>query len=523
MTTPNTRENYGLVVTTFLAVLALFVAIWSMAPVPWQVAICLSAFVGGVGVCIIAMTNQRDTDRLARWLRATDFADLYLIIATPVMRRLWNWCAPELEQDAGFRHSLRAALNCRLYDRALLIAVIYPVTLLFLPWYTSGAAVTLAGAVIVPAVPRYGAAHVTALCILSLFLITGIMAALRKYRGAQDVTYPDFLLYFSCFVTVSAVWFDIIPVAVVIVVAAAATAAVAAAVAVVVGGAVVGAAAIVGAAAMVGVAVAVAVAAVAVAVVVVVVVVVVVAVVVAVEQSVKKGHGNLAYLALTCGLSTVVIGAAIWLPWDEVSQFGRTIFIFFGLFPLLNAIFDTLSYAITLTLARAGLRTSRKWTIAYGFADLVVAIVLFAVLGVTLVSAVTGLSYLAGVDLLPLAPIIGGLSADPIPAEVHWVLLMVFSTLIPTLLHLSIAVLSLQALLPLQFRTRLADRIAAHATQSALTTVGAWITFGLVCALHLAAVLIIWRLAAFAWGPLTEMIAQGYLLLLGVLAGVIGV
>ena len=118
-------------------------------------------------------------------------------------------------------------------------------------------------------------------------------------------------------------------------------------------------------------------------------------------------------------------------------------FLFFGLLPLVNAITDYASYAVTIWLVGLGLKTP-GWAFVMGLVDVAVALLIFALLGVLLVLVVAGANALASEPLFPLAPLFAGLRQDP--WAYLWVYAMLFSTLLPTFAHLVLAVFSMIAL-----------------------------------------------------------------------------
>ena len=67
--------------------------------------------------------------------------------------------------------------------------------------------------------------------------------------------------------------------------------------------------------------------------------------------------------------------------------------MFLGVFPLINALFDFISYSITLTLVRWGLRLGGSWAVVVGVADLIMALFLFTALGSILILAIAGMHY----------------------------------------------------------------------------------------------------------------------------------
>ena len=101
--------------------------------------------------------------------------------------------------------------------------------------------------------------------------------------------------------------------------------------------------------------------------------------------------------------------------------------------PLTNAVFDYISYVVTLWLVEKG-QTTGGWTFILGLVNLAVALVLFTALGTTMILVVAGANALAGVPLFPLAPLFGGIDADP--GNYLWLYVTLFSTIVPTMAHL---------------------------------------------------------------------------------------
>ena len=181
-------------------------------------------------------------------------------------------------------------------------------------------------------------------------------------------------------------------------------------------------------------------------------------------------HGRplIARLGLTIGVVAAITLSASMIDWTVVPNHVRSIFLFLGVLPLLNALFDTASYAVTLTFLRRGLRA--RLPLLWGLADLAVAGVLFLALGATLVAAVHGLNGLAGVPLLDLGALFAGVYTAP--GDYVWLYLMLFSTILPTALHFAVSLLGVQGLWPRAWRRPVADWIG-EADRSALRAVRA--------------------------------------------------
>jgi len=135
-------------------------------------------------------------------------------------------------------------------------------------------------------------------------------------------------------------------------------------------------------------------------------------------------------------------------PWADVSTAQRGIFLFLGVLPLINALFDVLSYAVTLTLMRMDLPSRVPW--AWGLIDLAIACVLFLALGATLTILLTGMNTIAGTNVFDLGSLFAGIHTAP--QDYWWLYAMVFSTILPTALHGLISLLGLQGIMPQRLR-----------------------------------------------------------------------
>ncbi|MRH22294.1 hypothetical protein [Rhodovulum strictum] len=187
----------------------------------------------------------------------------------------------------------------------------------------------------------------------------------------------------------------------------------------------------------------------------------------------------------------------------------RTLFLFLAVFPLINALFDVLSYAVTLSLLRRGLRS--RLPFLWALLDLAIACVLFLALGATLVAVIHGLNLLAGVPLLDLGVLFAAVREAP-GAHV-WLFLMLFSTILPTALHLLVSLLGLQGIWPRRLRRPVAVWIEG-APESPGLAVRAALALGLVWAIPLGVlVAALFGLWAFGGGLVLEFL-DGYFRLL---------
>jgi hypothetical protein len=195
----------------------------------------------------------------------------------------------------------------------------------------------------------------------------------------------------------------------------------------------------------------------------------------------RLGRPTIARMLLIAALILNVVVVVSVLDWPAKQESARLLFLFLGVLPLLNALFDTVSYAVTLTFLRRGLRA--RLPLLWGVADLAVACVLFLALGATLVAAVHGLNGLAGVPLLDLGALFAGVYTAP--WDYVWLYLMLFSTILPTALHFLVSLLGLQGVWPRAWRRPVADWIG-EADRSPLQAVRAALALSLIWWLPLA-------------------------------------
>lgn len=189
-------------------------------------------------------------------------------------------------------------------------------------------------------------------------------------------------------------------------------------------------------------------------------VVVAVVVVGMIEKLDTAGRPRLSRTLVTIFVPAMLVATAAFVPWNDVPDLNKAIYIFFGLFPLVNAVFDTLSYAATLALVRIGMRSSFWPALTFGILDLVIAGVLFLGLGATLIVCLAGLNAVAGTPIVDIGGLLARIGDGP-SADTAWAYLMVFSTLLPTLLHFALTFLSLERFMLFGQNARFARLIRA--------------------------------------------------------------
>ncbi len=148
----------------------------------------------------------------------------------------------------------------------------------------------------------------------------------------------------------------------------------------------------------------------------------------------------------------ILLGIVALNSWAKTEDWKRVAYLFLGLLPLVNAVFDYVSYSVTLSLLRAGVRKPRI-ALLTGFCDLAVATLLFLALGATLVVMIASINQWADVPLYPLVPLFHGIRLAP--DDYLWLYLMMFSTILPTVLHAAVATFSLGSWLTIPARRAL--------------------------------------------------------------------
>lgn len=168
---------------------------------------------------------------------------------------------------------------------------------------------------------------------------------------------------------------------------------------------------------------------------------------------IARGAGSVAYatflaflIASLCAGLIVFFGGGADNRWLMLPNDAAPIILFLGLFPLINAVFDYFSYGLTLTLVRRGLRAKGWHAALYGLVDLVAAAMIFTLLGATLTAFVVLLNRTVDPGFFPLAPVFDGAAAgDP---TYLWLGAMLFSTFVPTIVHLALASVTLTSAVP---------------------------------------------------------------------------
>ena len=215
-----------------------------------------------------------------------------------------------------------------------------------------------------------------------------------------------------------------------------------------------------------------------------------------------------------CGVLLAILVIGIKMPDDfGAGQRNRAVFFMltFGLLPLFNAVFDFLSAGLTRYLLRLGLEQKRAvWR---AILDGLGGIAIFFALGCSLITFVTFVTPADGVPLVDLAQLFANLRTAP--GDYIWLMMTLFSTLLPTLVHLSLMLLTLALHSPAGCRNFVAGLLESGAQSRqasflsgvcicAMITLAVWVPIWIITAVithdHGATLnAVLWIFETFAW------------------------
>ena len=183
----------------------------------------------------------------------------------------------------------------------------------------------------------------------------------------------------------------------------------------------------------------------------------------------KRSRRPLVWRLLYCGV--LMAGAGVVIKTSDVfggGQRNQAVFLMLTLvlLPLFNALFDFASAGLTRHLLRMGLDQKRAaWRAVL---DGLGGIAIFFALGCALIIFITFVIPADGVPLLDLAQLFANLRSAP--GDYIWLMITLFSTLLPTLVHLSIAALTMALQYPAWWRNFVAGLLenGAQSRQAAL-------------------------------------------------------
>jgi hypothetical protein len=171
-------------------------------------------------------------------------------------------------------------------------------------------------------------------------------------------------------------------------------------------------------------------------------------VIVAVWAESSRFFGRLLLLWTLAALLIVIVLSGLiggFPRWDIAGP----ILLFLVLLTLVNGPFDWITLGLTRALLRRGLELGGWWPLAFGLIDLFVAAAVMAALSVTVLLSVQMFGHFAmlggGRPVLDVSQVLGAL-ADPqrrSAPEFWWLYVMLFSTLIPSVVNVAVGALSI--------------------------------------------------------------------------------
>ena len=437
----------------------------------WAVAI-LWCFLFGI---LNYTGNAVDKTRIINGLRARDNAFFYTKMVSAIRDTVARMMSPPVATDdpkpkgriasflwyqtpraidaADLRKLQRSTWSWPVMDAALKLAVIYPLLLLLLQWGWTGLETGIAGVPILEEEPRVWV-RAGLISPLVFYLIVKMLASATQRQIVERAA--EWLFWVALAVALALA----LALAGAVAVAVAFAGALAVELAVALAGAVAFAVGVAGALAVafaVAVALAFAVAvALAGAVAFAVALAVAFAGVALLGYLIQRNWGRYAYFVFAgILLFTAVVVFALFganLPAER-----RFLVFAISLLPLINAIFDYCSYGLTLSLINAGWRNQGVRILGFWVVDVIVAIVLLLGLGITLGMVIGLINHLAAEQLFDLRAIIDGIKNPATRGDYTWLYLCLLSTLVPTLLHTLIMLLSAFTWIPLKYKTVIAN------------------------------------------------------------------
>jgi hypothetical protein len=138
-----------------------------------------------------------------------------------------------------------------------------------------------------------------------------------------------------------------------------------------------------------------------------------------------------------------------------------------GALPVVNAVFDYVSYGVTLSLLRAGRREDGWPPLLCGLLDALGAVLILYGLALALALYIAAINALGSVPFLPLDRLFEDLADPAVRSGYAWLYLTLLSTLVPTGVHLLLALISVTTLLPAQAKRWFIDRITDESSDLA--------------------------------------------------------
>lgn len=195
----------------------------------------------------------------------------------------------------------------------------------------------------------------------------------------------------------------------------------------------------------------------------------------------------------------------------------KGIILFIGVLPLINGLADFASTGLTRHLLRRSLRTSGRWEAA---ADLIGGAAICLLLGCAIIAFIEFTPLVDQTRLANLPQIFADLADPATRGQYWWLLVMLASTLIPTALHLHLALATAVRYVPARLRHRIADRFEQAA--AADSNLGGRRAVLMLSALNAAAIVIPAWLMIELWITASPLVMGGSIAIFAAFAQAIG-
>lgn len=164
--------------------------------------------------------------------------------------------------------------------------------------------------------------------------------------------------------------------------------------------------------------------------------------------------------SISYGLLVVSCGIAMYILYPENPEPGdlrliensKAILIYLFSIPIVNSLFNFVSIGTTRKLLRCRLEAGNAFRrIGWSCLDCIMAILITALLMLAMSCYIEILNRLASQPLLPIEPIHEAIKLNPWDPKNYWIYITLLSTLIPTFIHLSLALIAGFFALPYRF------------------------------------------------------------------------
>lgn len=448
------------------------------------------------GLTLLAEETDLDRDRILRLLRAPDYLGLYGALTAFLLNGIARSIAPRSAMQKGERkpfggfwaktiwYSTPRAIDDDDLNRlsanpwswpvlgvAMKLAVIYPLLLLLLQWGVTGDDTGIGNTTILLEERRRWV-RLTAFCVIAMMVVAVILLSVDLKGVSKEQSNRLTLAAFLCSLAIAGAAVEAIPgplafaVSVGVVGALAGAGqgpfAIAVASAIAVTGSVAGSS---GLAFILAVTFAFALAG-------------------AAGYGCQKRRGLLAHAALLVVLFVFQVGVYAAVS-PRLAANDKSLLFAIGMLPLVNAVFDYLSYAVTISLIKLGAARKNILSFFLMLVDAAFAYALLIALGVALLATMALINLFAATPFIEPAAVLDGLRDAATQGDYLWLVATLFSTLVPTAVHVVVGLFSLLTWVPLWAKTWIVDQLVDEKTGvsgtlaacAAAATLGAfWLT-----------------------------------------------